>query len=137
MTSSSTRKTEPPAGRVAVIAGILDLPQNQGWQITPSGATLMRQPQSSEGCCSLPIAALGGGLSARSTPRPRCGSALGTGEKRKLSLNAAGPHGITRLDDAGQTAAIRAPQRVDMAVAPNPPEKTIFHLSLRRRGISD
>src|SRR6476660_2180242 len=137
MTSSSTRKTEPPAGRVAVIAGILDLPQNQGWQITPSGATLMRQPQSSDGCCSLPIAALAGGLSARSTPRPRCGSALGTGEKSKLSLNAAGPYGINRLDDAGQTAAIRAASRVDMAVAPNPPEKMMFQLSLRRRGISD
>jgi protein-L-isoaspartate(D-aspartate) O-methyltransferase len=54
-----------------------------------------------------------------------------------LSLNAAGPYGINRLDDAGQTAAIRAASRVDMAVAPNPPEKMMFQLSLRRRGISD
>src|SRR5258705_13814325 len=97
----------------------------------------MRKPQASKAGCSPPIAPLGGGLSARSTPSPRWGSALGTGEKRKLSLNAAGPYGINRLDDAGQTAAIRAASRVDMPVAPNPPEKMMFQLSLRRRGISD
>jgi protein-L-isoaspartate(D-aspartate) O-methyltransferase len=43
-------------------------------------------------------------------------------------------------DDAPKSAAISPLSRLfetDMAVAPNPPEKMMFQLSLRRRGISD
>jgi protein-L-isoaspartate(D-aspartate) O-methyltransferase len=39
--------------------------------------------------------------------------------------------------DARQTAAIHAASGIDMAVASNPPEKMMFQLTLRRRGISD
>jgi hypothetical protein len=40
MTSSSTRKTELPGGRVAVIKTILALPNGGGSQINPAGAIL-------------------------------------------------------------------------------------------------
>ena len=77
------------------------------------------------------------GIVGPSTPSVPFGSAPGTGEKRKFSLNASSPYGINRSADARHQR--RTPRRfeTDMAVAPNPPEKMMFQLSLRRRGISD
>jgi len=40
-------------------------------------------------------------------------------------------------DYARQTAAVRAASGITMAVAPNPTEKMMFQLTLRRRGVSD
>src|SRR5436305_985740 len=79
---------------------------------------------------------LAGGVSAASTPWLACGSPPGTGEKNKFSHNARG-----RMASIGSAKRLkrRDPHRreMDMALAPNPPEKMMFQLSLRRRGISD
>src|SRR5207247_9878405 len=43
-------------------------PGNQGWQIKPAGATLMRELRRSTERCGLPFAIIGGETSAPSTP---------------------------------------------------------------------
>jgi protein-L-isoaspartate(D-aspartate) O-methyltransferase len=82
-------------------------------------------------------------LSAPSTPGRACGSAPGTGEKSKFFLMTRARVASIDSDDAIsplRELAFRERSwlfETDMAVAPNPPEKMMFQLSLRRRGISD